>query len=507
MSGPLPRALLAAAAVAASGCAHLGWNFTCPARGGADWRELETPSFTLRTDAPEGEARELAVRIERIHDAVNAALALDPPPPPGPRIRVVAFRSRTEFAAFAPRDVAAYHGRSLMNEPVIVMCSCLRERVRRVNVDHVHQLIAHELAHHELALVLRRQPRWFAEGMATRVERAGMPEDWVRQGVVERKAKARKILTPDALAWTLTAPPGVSAIDYSLAWTVAHYLTSRQREPFRELQRRLGAGEDPLDAWRAVFPAWDPASPAAMRALEAEIRAHLEGDEVADRPVALGPAPAVGERLLSSSEVHATRLELTRYARERLETLGRHAPASDVEEDLRREVDEALGEDPGNLLALMRRAELEPGEAPALARRAADANPRDPRAWLFLSWTLQDDPAAREAALRRAVAAGPDHPATLVELTRLLLDAGRTAEAVEVAGRASALAPWHPQVAIVHARALAAAGRCPEALAARRRALDVAGVGEAGGAREALRALAPLDEACPASSPSLPGAP
>ncbi|MFT3914573.1 MAG: hypothetical protein QM704_10780 [Anaeromyxobacteraceae bacterium] len=504
MTGRVPRALLAALALAAPGCAYLGWGFTCPARGGAAWRELQTPSFTIRTNAPEGEARELAIQMERIHEAVNAALALDPPPPAGPRIRVVAFRSKTEFAAFAPRDAAAYHGRSLMNEPVIVLASWVRARVKRGSADHVHRIVAHELAHHELALVMRRQPRWFAEGMATRVDRAGMSEDWVRQGVVERKAKVRKILTPDTLAWTLTAPPGVSAIDYTLAWSVVHLLSARYPDAFRALQGRFAAGEEPLDAWRATFPRWDPASPAGMRALEAELRAHIEGDEVADRPVPLGPTPAVGERLLSSSEVHATRLELTRYAREGLERVT--APAV-LDEELRKEVDEALGEDPGNLLALMRRAELEPGEAPALARRAAEANPADPRAWLFLSWTIQDDPAAREAALRRALDARPDHPATLVELTRLLLETGRAAEAVEVAARASALAPWHPQVGIVHARALAAAGRCPEALAARRRALDVAGVGEAGGAREALRALAPIDETCPAPSTSLPGAP
>jgi hypothetical protein len=139
----------------AAGCAGPREAFRCPARGGPPWRELASDHFVLRTDLPAREAGSLVGRLERIHAALAATLFADAPPAPG-RIEVIAFRSADEYARFAPDAAEGYYLRSAGGPPRVVLSGALRPWQRA--------LLAHELAHHFLAGVFVRQPRWGGGG-------------------------------------------------------------------------------------------------------------------------------------------------------------------------------------------------------------------------------------------------------------------------------------------------------------------------------------------------------
>ncbi|HYG68035.1 MAG TPA: hypothetical protein VD838_10265, partial [Anaeromyxobacteraceae bacterium] len=76
-------AALAVSLVAVTACAHgeeRADGFTCPARGGAEWREVTTPHFVLRTDLASKKARALARDLEATWDVVVRGLGRALPP-------------------------------------------------------------------------------------------------------------------------------------------------------------------------------------------------------------------------------------------------------------------------------------------------------------------------------------------------------------------------------------------------------------------------------------------
>ena len=100
--------------------------------------------------------------------------------------------------------------------------------------------------------------------------------------------------------------------------------------------------------------------------------------------------------------------------------------------------------------------------------------PGDPRAWSFLAETLPLDAAAeREAALRRAAELAPRNPLALSALANVLLEEGRSGEALPLARQAVQLGPFSPEVLDTYAAVAADLGNCEQAVLASRRALDV----------------------------------
>jgi tetratricopeptide (TPR) repeat protein len=466
------RAAVAAGLLLGASCAS-GPRFRCPARGGPAWRATVSEHFVLRTDLPRGEAAALVARLERMRAAVAAALFPDAPAAPG-RIEVIAFRSPEEYQPFAPESATGYYLRYAGGPPRIVLSGALSPSQRA--------LLAHELTHHFLASVFQRQPRWFAEGLAVYMESLG--EDapasrggsgassppgrdavWLGQPPPTRLAWARSepIPTRELLAWDGSPGRHPGLAWYASSWRLVHWLVNRRGRAFAELQRRLAAGEEPAAAWRAALPDLDPASPRALEALDRTLHAYALGElERHRRAVDVPVAVASLEQPMTPPEVHAVRLALWGYGPDR----GREALVAEVRE--------ALAEDPAHPVALQVQAELEGGDAAALARRATEGHPDDPRAWSFLALALRGSPdaAARENALRRAIALAPENAAALHALAQELLARGRSGEALPLARRAVQLAPWSPPVLAGFAKVLSDLGQCEEALAVQRRALD-----------------------------------
>jgi tetratricopeptide (TPR) repeat protein len=453
-------AVLVVLALALGACAARTRVFRCPAHGGPAWRELASDHFVVRTDLPAREAASLVGRFERMRAAVAAALP-GATPAPG-RVEVIAFRTREEYAPFAPDGAEGYYLRSEGGPPRIVLSADLGEDQR--------VLLAHELTHHFLAGALLRQPRWFAEGLAVYMESLG---DTGGRGLLEigapspaRLGWARRWPVPvkDVLAWDGTAE-GRPALDYYAAsWLLVHWLSHRRPDAFEDLQRRLAVGERPDGAWAAALPDLDPRREGALAALDAELARYAAGElERHRREVEIPVAVGYFERAVPAAEVHAVRL-----------ALWGHGPKKGVPA-LRAEVEEALEEDPAHPIALQYRAELDGADPVRLARASIAAHPDDPRAWTFLAHALQGKEARgeREAAYRRAVELAPGNAAALHNLAQDLLAQGRSGEALPVARKATQLAPWSPPLLDGYAAALADVGRCAEAIPVQERAIDV----------------------------------
>jgi tetratricopeptide (TPR) repeat protein len=220
-------------------------------------------------------------------------------------------------------------------------------------------------------------------------------------------------------------------------------------------------------------PAWaqDPqlATHAGRRAaadlIDRELDAWALGGRFDIRPVRVESAPAQETvQRIPPAEVHAIRL-----------LLWEGGPGGQRDEVARRaELDEALSEDPTHPV-LLRQLALRDGKDPLpLARLAVKGHPNDPRSWGFLAEYLPpEDLAGREAALRRAVELAPRNPVALAALADLLLEAGRSGEALPLARQAVQLGPFSPDVLDTYASVTADLGNCGQAVLAGRRALDV----------------------------------
>lgn len=457
---PAAAFLVLAALAELGACATSSRAFRCPTHGGPAWRELASDHFVLRTDLAPREAAALVGRFERMRAAVAAALP-GASPAEG-RVEVIAFRTKEEYAPFAPGGAEGYYLRSEGGPPRIVLSADLGPDQR--------VLLAHELTHHFLAGAFLRQPRWFAEGLAVYME--SLPEALdpgtfvVGTPPPARLAWARRwpVPTAELLAWDGTAKERPALDYYAASWLLVHWLGHRRPHAFAELQRRLAAGDPPDVAWAAAVPDLNPARAGALDRLDAELAAYVRGDlEGQRREVEVPVAVGYFERAVPPAEVHAIRL-----------ALWGHGPAKGASA-LRAEVDETLEEDPGHPIALQYRAELTGEDPVRLARTSIEAHPDDPRAWTFLGHALLGDrrrAAEREEAYRRAAELAPQNPAALHNVAGELLSQGRSGEALPFARRAAQLAPWSPPLLAAHAAALSDLGRCEEAIPVQQRAVD-----------------------------------
>jgi tetratricopeptide (TPR) repeat protein len=484
------RLLPVAAALALGLAAAPSRAFDCPDRGGATWREVTTGHFVVHTDLSSRKARALARELERLHEAVRHGLFLNPPPSPE-RVRVVVFDDADDYATFAPKNASAYYLRSTSLGPTVVMPGGLGDAQRSI--------IAHELTHHFTARVFARRPTWFSEGLATVMETVGSSgiENLPTVGGVPRHRYVEVYPYHGGIGPVLAARGALSTSrEYALAWALVHMLFNTRGKELADLQLRFVRGQDPVAAWRAVFPEWDPANPGGVAALDKAVGRYVARGSFAYREVRLPPEGPVSERTLGAAEAHAVRLTLPRF--DRGETAD--APA------ILAEVEETLAHDPGNVAALAAAARIRPAEALALAERATASAPGDVRAWLLLAGALPEAEAERrEAALRKAVEVAPGHAGALNELAWFLLLAGRSGEGLPHARAAAAAAPWDAAVLDTLAGVLEDLGQCAPALAVQQRATDALPEGLSARAREPYEErLARLEGQCGAAKAAAP---
>lgn len=456
--------------------------FRCEKRGGAAWREYRTEHFLLDTDLAPAEARQLAKELEELHALELQALLGEVVEIPG-RLRVVALRDPRQFRDLAGEEYRAYYRRSRGGQTIVLHSEGMRV---------APEAVAHELVHHLSSFLFPRQAAWFAEGLALFAETAAQARqaEFAKTGTHLARAGTDVAggrwvgLAPAKMANAIRVRPLVpvrqllawnGAISHAMpdqfhlsSWLLYHYLWNKRSRELGEYQRHLGDGDSPATAWRAAFSEYDPERPETLRPLDAELERYRRGGRFTSYQVPLvATEVGVRERDLSSADLHLI------IAGARWSWPEKAAEAKAL---LAAEVDEALGEDPGQPEALAMRAARERAPAAAALRAATAARPDDWRAWYFLATqlTAPREAAEREASYRKAVALDPDAPAPHNDLAWVLVESGRAREALPFANRAVDLAPWDPAYLDTLATVALELGQCPQALQLTQRSVETA---------------------------------
>ncbi len=473
-------------------------TFRCSARGGPEWREYRSRHFVVASDASRGRIELLVRKLEKMQALVVKALVGEGVEIPG-RVRVVALTSPAVFpetfrvAGGGREQVTGYFAVSRFDEPTIVLAL--------TGFEADPEMVAHELAHHVSWYLFPRQPRWFAEGLATFVQTIGTEEERAPQTgthvqVGQRRPRSAAGLAPRYLAQALQHERAVAPAEllawrgreesetpsryHVWSWLLYHWLWNTRSKQFADYTSRLSAAEDPATAWRTAFPDLDPARPEAMAKLENALEMYRKTGRYTYYSVSAEADATFTDSPLAPADVHLLLLDV------RPEWPQGEARAALV----RAEVEEALREDPAQPQAIESRARLEKATAVPALRAAVTARPRDWRAWALLGAALhgEAEAAEKEAALRKAVALEPDSAWAQNDLAWALAVAKRPREALPFANRAVDLAPWDPSAIDTLAVVAADLGKCPEALVLERRAADLAAPGASGdGIRKRLQ--------------------
>jgi hypothetical protein len=371
-----------AAALAACGAAVP----PVPGRGGPQWIELQSPHFTVWTDADPASVRESIDKMERLREVLVRVVF--PTAPAAGRALVIAVRDDAELRAFSatgePRAFAMAPQFPLW-QPMMVL-SAYSGRAHDVTT-------AHELTHVISFGVVHDQPRWLSEGMAAYFETMGLDADrttidiGVAPAMTARSGKVAR-LVPIATLFQWSSVSSDECDLYLTARALFTYLINAHGKEFvqflRLLERddRIEHDKDLVQflrpdhderseqrvarLWAAAFPSLP--LDAIDRALENWL---LTGTHFELRTKISTAAAPLTWRSLGDADVHAIR-GLLRH---------REQPAQ-----ARRDVAAALALEPMNVLARLLSVALDRGEILVDdARALAAAHQDDWRAWLLVA--------------------------------------------------------------------------------------------------------------------------
>jgi len=453
------------AVLIAAGCAgpRVGRS---PGEGGHPWIEIRTAHYTLQTDLSQDDARETALYLERTRYALLAA-GWPHVKPPEDNIKAFVLRDDVEFEQLFAR---AFGGMFLRRNFTQFVLFYGKPANGGWFSENVGRTLKHELTHHLSAYFVLRQPRWLSEGVASYMETLEI-SDGAENAVVGFANTCRLGMPParvqDVLAWTTRDPDDVDVGRlYSGSWLLVHWMMNVQPEKFDDLQKRLVNGEDSLSAWKNAFPDTN------LDRLNDELRQYRDHGRYRTLKVRVPPADNVQVgRTLEDAEVHAIRAHLV------LLTKGRFKDES-IErlQFARRELDEALRQDPGNVSALVSMSELQPQVRESLARRAVAAHPESDTAWLMLAAALKSDGhrvPELEGALKQATSLAPQNATAANDLASLYVSQKKFMAALPMAKRALQFAPWSPPAWDTYASVAFGLKNCAEAASAERRALEL----------------------------------
>ncbi len=444
------------------------------ARSDPGWREIRGPHVVLRTDLGPGAAREAALAVERFRAQIIAAAWPRATLPGSDRVEVTVFGNGLDFERHFGRNVAGVFFHDV--PPFAVMYGHPEKWEHRATLatPETTSVLRHELVHHLAASIYRRQPRWFAEGLAQFLETVRTGEDGktvvvgaVNLDAVQKYRAFRSLRVAEALAWsgTLDGMPEATVHGlYGLSWLMVHWLYNERPAQFDQFQGLLARGIDPDKAWKIILPGLN--TPDLDEALN---RYFQHGNYKEYLAPFAEPAPRLEEIPLTEADVHAER------ARVAIAAARSSTERSPHQQEAQQELATALKLDPEDANALVLQFRLAaPKDRAAIARRLTEAHPEDGRGWLLLGRALKDSGpvAEREATLRKAVALRPDDPTALNNLAWLYLEQGKPTEAGPLITRAIQLAPYDPSTLDTLAAVQAMLGRCSEAVATQARAID-----------------------------------
>ena len=440
------------------------------------WREIQSPHVRLRTDLGSRAAREATLAVERFRAEIIAAAWPRATLPAVDRIEVVVYANGLDFEQQFGRRLGGVFFHEV--PPLAVLYGTPDRWERRANLatSETTSVLRHELVHHLAAIVYRRQPRWFAEGLAQFLETIRPSSDGKALVLGAANLQAirsyhayRSVTVADALAWSGKLdglPEGTVHGLYGLSWLMVHWLFNAHPAQFDQLQVLLAKGIDPAKAWKIILPGL------GVSDLDAELYQYAKHGNYQEYLAPFTPPTEAGfkEVVLSESEVHAER------ARVALAAARAATEPEPHREEARRELARALEIEPANVSALLLQARgAEPSDRLELGRRLTEAHPEDGRSWLLLARSLGSSPgvaAERQAAYRKAVELKPDDATALNSLAWMYVQSGKASEAAPLIGRAVELAPYDPGMLDTLAAVQSQLGRCSEAVASQARAVD-----------------------------------
>ncbi len=494
--------------------AALGFLVLSPRAFAADaktgWMEVKTKHVTVKTDLGRKDAIRTAVLAEQTRAALLAAAW------PGSRLD----QDRIELVVFSDhQDFERYFGDFVPDKvvlgdypPTVYLFGAPDRWERRVTLEDeaTVSVLKEALAQHLATFFYRRQPRWFAIGLAEYLETLRIAQDGrtailgtVNYQAMNDAKTHRSVGVADALAWGTTLNPTDEGSLLGLrgvSWLMVVWMFNTHLPEFVRFQKLLVTGLDPAKAWKVVFPTVVPGD------LDRELNHFLSYGSQGLATVSIPESDETtldSERLLSSADVHAMRADA--------------ALAAGHTKDAQAELSKALAEDPTNIAALRQQMPLlKPSERVALARRATAAHPESGLAWVMLGDALSETGGSPEEctqAYKKATELLPDHPAAFNALANLDLKKGQPASALPQAQAAVRMAPWDAGMLGTLASALAGLGRCGEAAATQARAVDMASEkGGAGKSAEYTSRLAEIQRTCTEATaapgePTAPSAP
>jgi len=440
------------------------------------WREVRTPHVVLLTDLGPADARRAALAVERTRAAMLATAWQGARLTQPDHIEVVVFASGLDFERHFGRSIAGVTTTGRYPPRVTLYGTPERwERRASLSLEESTSVLKHELAHHLAAYFYRRQPRWFAEGLAQFLETIRVSDDGksVVMGAINIEAlqkynRFRTFTVADVLAWGgKFDEKGEATIAglYGLSWLLVHWLYNVHPRELASFQTLLAKGIAPDKAWKVAFASL------AQESIDRELNEYARHGNYNEftGSISVSDAEAV-ERSLTSADAHAIKASVALTAALTMVDSAPHRAEAE------QELTAALADDPSNARALHLLADrVPPAEREGVARRAVAAHPEDGLAWLSLGEALWSKPGAtadRDAAFRKATELLPDHPVAFNSLAWTFLQEGKPREALPLAVTAVQLAPWVPAYQETLAASLAAVGRCTEAVAAQSRAIE-----------------------------------
>jgi len=348
-----------------------------PSRGGPPWFEVSSEHFTLWTDGPAERGQQLVRNMERHRQVIMRAMNYAPG---APKTIAVALRNEREVLAYLPKSFigVAFPSPGAALPPGILFSASggTHERV-----------LTHELTHVISFSMIKHQPSWLAEGIATYFEMADghVGATTIKIGL-PRKDHLEYFRTgrPLAVADLFGCKRGDCKDDafYATSWALFSYLIN---EHFDGLARyltqlnELARNDDDAAAWRAAFPTLTPA------ALDDQLARWVRSGQLRLPNIAVSVAPSPTTiRRMTDGEVLAARSFAS------LALQGKEAAIAQVAE--------ALAVDPTNVVARLVHAVLHDEVQAEDARATAAAHVSDWRAWWLVAHAVPDGPEHREAA-------------------------------------------------------------------------------------------------------------
>ena len=442
--------------------------------GETGWREIQAPHVKLRTDLGSGDAREAALTVERYRAEIIAAAWPRASFPPGDVIEMTVLANGVDFERYFGRTIAGSFFHDVPPHAIMYGSPDRWEKRATLRLSETNSILKHELTHHLAAMVFKRQPKWFAEGLAQFLETVRPSDDGksVIVGAANLEARTnylriRSLRVADALRWAgpLDTHDEMTIHGYyGLSWMMVHWLFNEHPDQFTQLQVLLSKGVDSEKAWKVIQPGLGTSD------VDAAIQAYAQHGNYQEFQAPFTPPTATGftEKPLSEADVHATRARVALNA-SRSTNEGKALRAEGEQE-----IAAALKLDPNNLEArILQVRSAPPPERLELAKKLVADHPEDGHAWLILSGNLpRSDAQAREEAVRKAYQLLPENPLALNSYAWMLLQQGKASEALEPAVKAATLAGYDASILDTLAAVQAALGRCSEARGTQARAVD-----------------------------------